>query len=498
MSIKKEKINISYLNLAAQSPSLELNLSLSEKIHRKDPSNKHIVFMCNRALKSCSVNILHKKSICSLCIYKAKEGFKLFNERNPNSELISISKKNLNEIENEIVSSEVKREILFGVHSTIGSQLRLDDMDLLDRRWKKIEKKMLESSKSLYSYFNFFMQKRNIKNFVIFNGRLSCARPLIQASKQNNVNYYLFDAAINGKVPMYSKNEMFHSINFEKRNALKTYIKFFKESKKLAKDYMDYKINKIAVSDFSYTKNQRESYLEDSILNKKKPLISVFTSSDDEYRFIGSDWAKYGIVDQVNSIQTLINSELQKDYDFIIKMHPNQNNIHKSIKKKYFQLEKSVTVIYPESKSDTYELIKKSEIIINFCSSVGIESNYLRKAVVQIGPSRFREFPAANYVTNAKDAIELIKSKKFKVMPIRASVLWFTYQMKSSFELPAYKYHEDGVFSFGEKFITAPFKYRIISVFDKLYYNILKGDFSFIKNFKLYFNNLIFGTTKVN
>jgi hypothetical protein len=29
------KINISFLNLAAQSPSLELNLALSEKIHKK-------------------------------------------------------------------------------------------------------------------------------------------------------------------------------------------------------------------------------------------------------------------------------------------------------------------------------------------------------------------------------------------------------------------------------------------------------------------------------
>ena len=138
MSLKKEKINISYLNLAAQSPSLELNLSLSEKIHRKDPRNKHIVFMCNRALKSCSVNILHKKSICNLCIYKAKEGFRFFKERNPNSELISITKQNLNDLKNETISSVVKTEILFGVHSTIGSQLRLDDMDLLDSRWKKI------------------------------------------------------------------------------------------------------------------------------------------------------------------------------------------------------------------------------------------------------------------------------------------------------------------------------------------------------------------------
>ena len=493
-----KELNISFLNLAAQSPSLELNLSLSEKIHRSKIDNKHIVFMCDKALKSCSVNILNKKSICNLCTYKAKKGFDLFSERNPNSELIKISRNDLIKQEDFKISNRTKKEILFGVHSTIGSQLRLDDMSLLNKRWKKIEGKMFESSKSLYSYFNSFLKTKNVKNFIIFNGRLSCARPLIQASKKNNTNYYLFDAAINGKVPMYSRNEMFHSINFEKRNALKTYVKFYSDSRKLADEYMNYKIKKVEVSDFSYTKNQQTNYLEESILEKNKPIISIFTSSDDEYRFIGSDWAKYGIVDQIDSIKTLVNSDLKNNYDFIVKMHPNQNNIHKSIKKKYKSLSKYVTIILPESKSDTYELIKRSDIIVNFCSSIGIESNYFRKVVIQIGPSRFREFPAANYVKNANEAINKIKNKTYKIMPLRASVLWFTYQMKSSFDLPSYKYHEDGVFSYGEKFIAAPFSYRFISIFAKLNYNIQKGDFTFIKNFRLYLTNLISGTTKVN
>ena len=82
-------------------------------------------------------------------------------------------------------------------------------------------------------------------------------------------------------------------------------------------------------------------------------------------------------------------------------------------------------------------------------------------------------------------------------MPIRASILWFTYQMKSSFELPSYKYHKDGLFSYGKEFIRAPFILRFISVFDKIHFNLIKGDLSFLKNIKLYFSNLILGTTKV-
>ena len=101
-------------------------------------------------------------------------------------------------------------------------------MSLLDKRWKRIKGKMLDSSYALYSYFNNFLLNNNVNNFIVFNGRLSCGRPLIEVSKKNNVNYHLFDAALNGKVPMYSTNEMFHSIEFRKRNSLITYLNWFK------------------------------------------------------------------------------------------------------------------------------------------------------------------------------------------------------------------------------------------------------------------------------
>jgi hypothetical protein len=66
-------INISYLNLAAQSPSLELNLSVSEEIYNKSKNSKHILYMCDSALDSCSVNLLKRKSICKVLRFLTKE-----------------------------------------------------------------------------------------------------------------------------------------------------------------------------------------------------------------------------------------------------------------------------------------------------------------------------------------------------------------------------------------------------------------------------------------
>ena len=238
-----KKTDITFLNLAAQSPTLELNFALSEKIHRTNKSN-HIFFMCDRALLSCSVNIDNKASICRICKYKAIKGYKHFNKRNENSSLKKITRKDI--LNNQIVvNDEIKEELQLGVDSTIASQLRLDDMSVLNRKWKNRREKLFRSALGQYGYFINFFNETQISNFIIFNGRLSCSRPLIIASKKKKINYFLFDAAINGKTPMYSKNQMFHSIEFEKTNAIKTYLENFKNSRKLASDYMHKKENKM-------------------------------------------------------------------------------------------------------------------------------------------------------------------------------------------------------------------------------------------------------------
>ena len=496
--MNKSSVNISFLNLAAQSPSLELNFAMSEKIHKESVDKKHLFFMCDSALTSCSVNVLNKKSICNICTHKAKEGFKIFKARNPNSKLIKVKRKDIEyNLTNHSIDKNIDDELLLGVHSTIGSQLRLDNMDILDKRWKKIKEKMYISSIGLYSYFDKFFNEQKVENFVIFNGRLSCARPSLAASKKNNINYNLFDAALNGKVPMYSVNEMFHSINYEKKNALKTYVKFFKEADSIAQEYMFKKQNAISTNDYAYTKNQTIGHIDEKILELKKPLISFFVSSDDEYRFIGSDWAGFGLPDQIESIYKIINSSLSKKYDFVVKMHPNQKNMHRSIKERYRKLSESVNLLLPENKTDTYSLIMHSEIILNFCSTVGAEANYLRRPVVQIGASRFRLLPVANYVNSPEEAIEIIKQNKFKLMPKRASVVYFCYHGKSQFKLDAYEWIEDGVFTYGGKFIRAPFRLRLFAAFDKLYYHIIKGETKIFSNLFMYATNLIFGTTKV-
>ena len=125
------------------------------------------------------------------------------------------------------------------------------------------------------------------------------------------------------------------------------------------------------------------------------------------------------------------------------------------------------------------------------------QANYLRKKVVQIGPSLFCKLPAANYVRTPQEAVELILNKKAKLRPIRASIVWFVYLTKYEFKLPAYNYIKNGLVHFNNQKISIPLLQRIKMLPPKIYSNVLKGNFDFLTNFFFYFRNFIKGENKV-
>ena len=93
MTLNK-KNTITFLNLAAQSPSLELSLAVSNEIQEQNNSS-HTFYVCNSALKSCSVNIKHSKSVCNLCVKKALRGVDLYKKKKTIIQNISLSQKKI-------------------------------------------------------------------------------------------------------------------------------------------------------------------------------------------------------------------------------------------------------------------------------------------------------------------------------------------------------------------------------------------------------------------
>jgi hypothetical protein len=492
-------MNAAFLNFAAQSPIIELHLSVLDKV-QSDNNNQNVFFICKSALKSCSINITNNSAMCNLCIDRSEKAVEKFNLKQK-AQILYLSKKDLDNSYsnfNKIIDAKTRFNIELGVRSSIASHVRIDQLEMLSPKWKKYYLRMLDSSMKLYAYFIEKFDNQKIENITLFNGRFSCARPVVEAAKKSKINYYLFDTILQ-KRPVVVKNNMLHNLEIAKRNAIYSYLQNINESVKISEIYMYSKMNKISVNDKVYTGKQTLNYIDQNVLNSTKPIISIFTSSDDEYRYIGADWENYPIVSQVESIEKLVKSDLSDKYLFVVRMHPNQQFMSSANTQEYFKLRKykELLILAPESETDTYQLINSSNIVINFCSSVGIEANYLRKPVIQIGPSSFRLLPAANYVSSVNEAIDFILNKKYKLMPLRASLIWFTYLSKYEYNLPKFKCIENGKWSYDNEIIISSLYYRLLSIPSKLYVNIIKSNFTFLTRFPLYISNLLKNKHKV-
>jgi len=489
----------SFLNFAAQSPIIELHLSVVQREVDENRIKEVCFVVCDSGLKSCSINISHSLAICALCRSRAKEAINLFKANNPDLDVSTIHYRG-NEIHDDIykpLEPQIIENIELGVRSSIASHVRTDELKLLNKYWKKKYHEMMASSKKLFSFF-FFLGDKSESTFIFFNGRFSCARPIVEAANLTKSKFVVFDS-IQQIRPTIVTNAMLHNLNVAKNNAISTYLANFSEAELIAQNFMFKKRNKIIVNDKVYTLNQEQSYVSTSI-NFEKPILSIFTSSDDEYRYIGADWSEYRIVNQVESIIEISNSELINQFNIVVRMHPNQMYMPQAIKDRYNYLSShtNVTILPPEDRTDSYELIDRSSVVINFCSTIGVEANYLRKPVIQIGPSSFCKLPVANYVSDVSEAINLILNHKFKVMPIRGSIIWFCYLSVFESFLPDFKVDkENGEWTYKGQMVRTNKLLRFISIFPKMWINHKKGNYDFLRNYKFYLQNILNNTYRV-
>ena len=77
---------------------------------------------------------------------------------------------------------------------------------------------------------------------------------------------------------------MFHSLVFLRKNSIRSYLNDVSNSNFIAKDHILKKTKSIRTFEKSFTNHQTKNYLDPRI-NTNKKIISIFTSSDDEYRF---------------------------------------------------------------------------------------------------------------------------------------------------------------------------------------------------------------------
>lgn len=423
-----------YINMALMSPPLELHCA--HIIDLMSRGNKVKAYICEGALGACTANPFGRQSICNFCAHRSKQ---IVKKTGVASEIIR-----LDSARNDLLSEEAEEEFDIGVMSSLASMTRAQSHLELSPKWAQARSAMLSGASRLYSFFCEKIRKDKPDIMYMFNGRFGCVRPARMAASENRIGYAVYDVKKSLHEVVFL-NESLHSISANTRKAVLHYEKFPEQCEEQARAFFGKKISGNETGDKIYTADQEKGALP-NIIDKRKKLIVVYTSSDDEYRYIGGEWDGDIPEDQVDEIRGLARGLDWEKYQMVIRMHPNQAMTPSDTRKRYIELSdefKGIHVEAPDSRVDTYALLRVLDICVTFCSTIGVEACYARKPVVLIGSSPYERMDVGITVPSG-EAASCIINEGIEPRPIKGAIIWGAYLSNYKDPLPAYSRVNNG------------------------------------------------------
>jgi hypothetical protein len=288
-------------------------------------------------------------------------------------------------------------------------------------------------------------------DFIItFNSRLALAKPIIEAAKIKKKKFLIHETASDltkysvHSGDIFDKNYYYESINkywnLEKKrkkiNIAKKYFQLLLKKKLLRRKGHNFEINS----------------LNKIYFDKTKINIVFFCSTEYEYSslsyqrkdyFLNYNWKKQ--ISAINSIVKIIKKDKKKF--LYIKAHPNFSSY--SNQEKLLKKLENFQVKYISNKEcvDSISLIKQSDIIVTFGSSLELLALYLNKKVISLFKAMYSKFNLFYYPRNNKELEQLINNSfKKKVDLLKILKIAYYYMNHGT----PFKYFKAYKFSRGE------------------------------------------------
>ena len=414
-------------------PVFVYEFSLIKKLIKN--KNKLLIWVCSgdkKKISFCHANPEMSKVICLACKSKLKNALK---EINGNYEIykdINKNKKLNTNFENFLKKNKSKNlsnirykniDLGKGVESTLYTYFK-SNFEI----YKNNSLKNLLLEESFYTLDTIIEIKKNYKfsDTYLFNGRHYNYRPILKYLSSLGDNVYCYDVSNYSERLIISKNEYPHNLisrahNLIKIKKLKSNKKLIKAGKNFFKKRFEENRSNNLIDNYEFSQNQSlPKNFDNSKLN-----ISFFNTALWEFQSIVENEKYYLFKNDFEFLKFLkFKFKKEKDINFYFRCHPNMVNEKNYLKKISVILKNfnNLKFIHPESEISTKELIRNSDLIINFGSSVSIEGGYYGKKIVTLAPSIFLYFSFQEIFYSKKNLIVFIKNilkmKKKKMLKL--------------------------------------------------------------------------------
>ena len=308
---------------------------------------------------------------------------------------------------------------------------------------RKKEKYILNSLKSSAITIETLI-KNDADLMFTFNGRASHYNSILNYAKFFKKDFSVFEVSANKEKYVLIENEPIHSADSYTREIENTWNNSrlsIREKEK--KGNLFFKINsgivfskKFNIQIFSNDNSKYLNSFKRKIKNKKR-IISIFNSSRDEFECI-ENWNNNRFYEDDEQLIDKVCKYFIKNphYIFVLRVHPNQKYLLNTQNKNIEDLSKNknLIIIGARSKISSYEIIRLSDTIITFGSTVGVEATFLEKKAITLGDSIYEHLDCTHNPDSMESLIELIKNVKTSPKPKSSTLKYGFYVLNNGNE----------------------------------------------------------------
>ncbi|SMP47712.1 Capsule polysaccharide biosynthesis protein [Neorhodopirellula lusitana] len=368
-------------------------VALARAKELQESGHEVVVMHCAATAGTCAVNSVGNPATCQACQNAVRK-----NTTRLGLPLVALTPKP--DPDSAEVSFHERKILLEGVMSGLISAFRMMPDDIRSSRMiSAIKRRYLRTSQGLLAALKSKLSTGAFDRIEVFNGRHACSRLCLIAAESLGIPFNTLEVTACGKPTVFQGHRPHDRKHIQKR------ILSYPADLETASAFYE---RRRSPKDNKYAKKHSRSFAPPATEGFTRK-VSVFLSSQDEFESLGKDWVS-PFADYAAVIRKI--SDQNPDTLFCVRFHPNQGDIATDVVTPFEDVEqrKNVMVYYPDVSLDSYQMIDWSDLVITFGSTISIESCWMGKPSIILGPSYYDGLDVSYVPTSVEELDQCIKA----------------------------------------------------------------------------------------
>lgn len=256
---------------------------------------------------------------------------------------------------------------------------------------------------------------------VFHNGRFAEYKPLLGLARKLGIDFLCTENILLGDGNRYQDNYcngIPHNVYDRDLHVKELWncAPDMQQREQVARSFFENRRNAKYAGDTIYVKDQKEGMLPADWDDKKENIV-IFNSSEDEFFAIGSDCGANALFkSQIEGIKTIVEHYVSDtNKHFTLRVHPHLKGLPFAYHQDLYKLKyPNLTVIPADSVVSSYSLMDAASKIVVFGSTMGVESTYWHKPVINMAFATYNLMDVVYIPQNENELWSLIDNKELK------------------------------------------------------------------------------------